>query len=137
MFLPIRVTIQPSRILLLALGILHGLAAWAVVLTAVPAAVQGGLLLLLAISLARQCWLYLHFPAGQEIRALGVDRKNGLWIELAGQDAQPAELENAWLGPGLGVATVRSANRTHRILWMPDSADAETLRRWRVWLRWS
>ena len=136
MFLPLTVTIRPSRILLLTLATLHGLAAWAVTLTALPAVVQGSLLFLLALSMAWQGWRYRHFPAGQEIQALSVDRKSALWLEEDGLAAQPAELENAWLGPGLGVAFVRSRERTYRVLWLPDSADAQALRRWRVWLRW-
>lgn len=136
MFLPLTVTIKPSRILLLILAILHGLAAWAVTLTALPKAIQCSLLFLLALSVARQGWLYLHFPAGQTIRALSVDRKNALWLLRVGEEVQPAELESAWLGPGLGVASVRSGERTYRVLWLPDSADAQMLRRWRVWLRW-
>lgn len=136
MFLPVRVTIKPSRILLLTMAIVHGLAAWAVVLTALPAVVQSGLLLLLALSLARQGWLYRHFPAGQDIQTLRVDRKSALWIERDGHEAQPAELDNAWLGPGLGVATVLSGNKRYRVLWLPDSVDAQALRRWRTWLRW-
>jgi hypothetical protein len=136
MFLPLRVTIEPSRILLLILAIAHSLAAWAVAQSALPAMLQASLLLVLAASLARRGWLYLHFPVEQQIRALGVDRKSALWIERDGHEAQPAELENAWLGPGLGVASVRSGNKTYRVLWLPDSADAQALRRWRAWLRW-
>jgi hypothetical protein len=136
MFLPLTVTIRPSRILLVTLAILHGLAAWAATLTALPAVVQGSLLFLLALSMARQGWLYWRFPAGHKIRALSVDRKDALWVDVGGQDAQPAELENAWLGAGVGVASVRSGNRTYRVMWLPDSADAQALRRWRVWLRW-
>ena len=136
MFLPLTVTIKRSRILLLILAILHGLAAWAVTLTGLSKPMQGSLLFLLALSLARQVWLDRHFQAGQRIRALGVDRKDALWLEMDGREAQPAELENAWLGPGLGVASVRSGEETYRVLWLPDSADPQTLRRWRVWLRW-
>jgi hypothetical protein len=136
MFLPLTVTIKPSRILLLILAILHGLAVWAVTLTALPRAIQGGLLFLLALSMARQGWLYLHFPAGQKVRALSVDRKNALWLSMDGEEVQPAELESAWLGPGLGVASVRNGETTYRVLWLPDSAGPQALRRWRVWLRW-
>lgn len=136
MFLPLTVTIKRSSMLPLILAILHGLAAWAVTLTALPKAIQCFLLLLLALSAARQGWLYLHFPFGKTIRALSVDRKNALWLLMDGEEAQPAELQSAWLGLGLGVASFRSGNRTARVLWLPDSADAQILRRWRVWLRW-
>jgi hypothetical protein len=137
MFLPLTVTLKRSSMLLLIVALLHGLAAWAVTLTALPSALQGSIVFLLVVSMARQGWLYWRFPAGQKIRALGVDRKNALWLEGDGQEAQPAELENAWLGPGLGVASVRSRERMYRVLWLPDSADAQALRRWRVWLRWN
>ncbi|MGA7950566.1 MAG: hypothetical protein WCA45_10490 [Thiobacillaceae bacterium] len=136
MFLPLTVTLRRSRILLIILPILHGSAAWAVALTALPIEVQGGLLLLLALSMAAQGWRYRYFPAGRKILALSVDRKSGLWLDRGGAEVQAAELDKAWLGPGLGVVTVRSGDSIYRVLWLPDSADAQALRRWRVWLHW-
>ena len=136
MFLPLTVTLKPSRMLLLVLASLHGLAGWAVTLTALPVAIQCGLLFLLTLSMVRRAWLFLHFSTGQEVRALSVDRKNAIWLDRGEAELQLAELESAWLGPGLGVASVRSGKRTYRVLWLPDSADAQALRRWRVWLRW-
>jgi hypothetical protein len=136
MFLPLTVTLRRSRILLIILAMLHGMAAWAVALSALPVEVQGGLLLLLALSMAGQGWLYRSFPAGRKILALSVDQKSALWLDRGGAEVQAAELDKAWLGPGLGVVTVRSGDRIYRVLWLPDSADAQALRRWRVWLHW-
>ncbi len=136
MFLPVTVTLRRSRILLIILAMLHGLAAWAVALTALPVEVQGGLLLLLALSMAGQGWLYRYFPAGRKILALSVDQKSALWLDRGGAEVEAAELDKAWLGPGLGVVTVRSGDRIYRVLWLPDSADAQALRRWRIWLHW-
>lgn len=115
----------------------HGLAASAVVLTTLPAVAQSGLLLLLTLSMARQGRLYRRFPAGQDIQTLSVDTQSTVWIERDGYEAQPGELYNAWLGPGIGVASIRSGEKMYRVLWLSDSADAQALRRWRVWLRWA
>jgi hypothetical protein len=136
MFLPLKMSLRPSRILLLILTLLHGLAAWAVTLTVLPVTVKVALFALLVCSMAWQGWLYRSFYAGQRIRAVRVDTKNSLWLDGLGQESQHAELRNAWLGPGFGVAAIKSKGRVHHLVWMPDSADRQVLRRWRVWLRW-
>jgi hypothetical protein len=136
MFLPIKMTIKPSRLLMLILAVLHGLAIGAVSLTALPVILKGAFFAALILSMAWQGWLYRSFDAGRKIRAVRVDSKHTLWLDGLGEESHQAELKSAWLGPGFGVATVSSKGRLHRLLWMPDSADREALRRWRVWLRW-
>jgi hypothetical protein len=136
MFLPIKLTLKASRHLLLILAMLHGLALCAVSLTALPVILKGIFVVVLVLSMVWQGWVYQHVDAWCAIRGVRVDSKNLLWLEGLGEESQQAELENAWLGPGFGVATVSSKGHIHRVLWMPDSADKEGLRRWRVWLRW-
>jgi Membrane-bound toxin component of toxin-antitoxin system len=136
MFLPIKMTLRPSRQLLLIVTVLRGLALWAVSLTALSVTLKGIFVVALVFSVVWQGWRYWHADAGRRIGGVRVDAKNVLWLEGLGEESHQAELKNAWLGPGFGVATVSSKGHIHRVLWMPDSADKEGLRRWRVWLRW-
>jgi hypothetical protein len=136
MFLPLKVTLKPSRIMLLVLATLHGLAALAVVLTGLSLVTKVGLWIAICLSLVWQSHAFYRFAAGKRIRELRVDSRHGLWIGGLGKEPQQAELKNAWLGPGYGVVAISSEGRTFHLAWMPDSADREELRRWRVWLRW-
>lgn len=136
MFLPLKMTLGSSRILLATLVLLHGLAMWAVGLTALPMGLKGAMMAGLVLGLAWQGWVHRNFGVGPRIRGVRVDRKNALWLEGLGTEPQQAELLGAWLGPGLGLAAFSSKGRVHRLVWLPDSADRDDLRRWRVWLRW-
>lgn len=136
MFLPLKITLGSSRILLATLALLHGLAMGAVGLTALPMGLKGAMMFGLVLSMGWQGRTYRNFGVGPRIRGVKVDRKNALWLEGLAAEPQQAELFSAWLGPGLGLASFRSQGRVHHLIWLPDSADRDDLRRWRVWLRW-
>ena len=136
MFLPLKMTLKPSRLLLLVLAVLHALAAWAVMLTALPVALQVSILVALLAGFGWQVWIYRRFKIGRQVRVIRVDTKNALWLEGLSDEPQLAELKSAWLGAGFGLATMSSKGKSYRLLWMPDSADRQDLRRWRVWLSW-
>lgn len=136
MFLPLNMTIGPSRTLLRVLAILHAMSIGVVLLLPAPLFIKDFLVAALVVSMAWQGAFSRRFRPGQKIRAVRVDSKQSLWLEGLDWEPQPAELINAWLGPKLGVAAINCRGKTHRLVWMPDSASQDEIRRWHVWLRW-
>lgn len=89
-----------------------------------------GILLLVAFSLSR----HLHPPVVSALLAL----PGGL-VRLTLSDGKEADAELLPTSRVLGSLMVlhfsHEGRRINLVLW-PDSAPAEVLRQWRVWLRW-
>ena len=136
---PLAVSLRPSRLLALLLGgaclgavallLLLPLPGWGKAL-ATAAMLGGGW-----HALRRHAWL----RAAQSIRGIEVNVRGELRCRTPAQDWQPAQvLGSSTVTPWLVVLNLRFEGRRlarHAVL-LPDSADAATLRRLRVWLRW-
>lgn len=129
------VELRPSRLLVGALGIAHVAAGVAVFLAAVPAWVKLGLSAAVGASLAR-AGLRHGWSRGRDFIAR-IELVDGRWrLETGAGAVGRAGLSGGYAHPGIVILNFRLENGRHRSLaLLPDSADAESLRRLRVWLR--
>lgn len=130
---PFVLALRPSRWLLAAWGVIVALLlalAWQLPPVAACLPVAGALAAVW--SLAGDGWL----PGRRRAVALQVDARGRLWLD-DGQARLPAQvLPHTWLTQWLGVLALRVDGRERRLALWPDSADADALRRLRVYLRW-
>ena len=144
----IDVAIRPSRLMAIMLIAVHGVAVWAVWVSALPVAMHITLKLVLVLSLwfcLRQSgWLYApRFVTSLRIRPAAQDEE-GDRLEAQCRNGSRLEgevLEGNFVAPwlvtlGFRPHGVRRWFPRKVITLLPDSADRESLRRLRVRLRW-
>ncbi|MGQ9425880.1 protein YgfX [Gilvimarinus sp. F26214L] len=123
--------LRPSRLLLFFLGLTHLAAAGAVWLSALPywacLVVDAGILLGLPLSVRPHLW-----PGSRQLSY------QGEWRWISDVEAERLELRGEFLvTPWLIVLQFVSAEGRRRpLILLPDSADADDLRRLRVLLRY-
>lgn len=132
MFIPLELTLRPSRLYRLILVLAHGLALAGIWLAALPAWVKA----LLALALfAGALWLWREYSSGPR----------GLRVSQSGQIEL---LDSGWQAASLGgrpvvlpwfvnLAVVLEGGRTRRLALLPDSVEADGFRKLRVWLKWA
>lgn len=131
MFLPLELTLRPSRICLALMALAHGLALAGIWLAVLPGWAQG-LLTAALLTAARQLWR----ESRRQPRGLRVSRSGQL--ELLEGEWRTAKLRGRpvvlpWL---VSVELVPKAGKARRLILWPDSAPADGLRKLRVWLKW-
>lgn len=131
MFLPFELNLRPSRVYRLILALAHGLALAGIWLAALLVWVKG----LLALALfAGAVWLWRENSNGP--RSLRVSQSGQ--IEILDVEWLPASIKGQavvllWL---VSLNAVLENGAVEKLLIWPDSADADGLRKLRVWLRW-
>ncbi|MGL6071351.1 protein YgfX [Craterilacuibacter sp.] len=129
---PFRVALRPSR-LALALSCLFALwLALTVLLWGAPSWVLVLDGLLLCAILQREGWL----PSRQRPRHLDVSLSGVLSADFADGTQTLSLSGRSWVTPWLCVLIARTHTRRVLLPLWPDSADADALRKLRVYLRW-
>ena len=129
----IEVPLKPSRLLSVGLSCLSGAALVAIAWAALPLTIQlllgGGVL----ISLVRY-----GITWRRPLPEIKLDTQGRIQIKAGDADWQAATiLAETWVSPGLCVVSLRTDdNAVHRLSLLPDSAQADDLRRLRVALLW-
>jgi toxin CptA len=125
-------TLRPSRQLLALLAVGHCLAAGAILSLALPWEAQAGLLAALAISgivsfgrVHRSPLAELHFHVDGSCEV----------VTKSGSRETARILPELAIFPGLMVLRLEVAGRRIPLVLLPDSAEADALRRLRIWLR--
>jgi toxin CptA len=133
---PCRVVLKPSPALAAALLALHGLAA-AAALTSFSGASLWLILTGLAVSAA--CSIadaLLRLPSSVLWFDLHEEGR-GRWQDRAGREHSILKVIPTWLGAGMVVLGLNASRwKTRWLVLLPDAAEAEALRRLRVWLKW-
>ena len=132
---PLTVTARPSRILLIGGVGAHLLAASAVLACGLSLWIKSGLLAALALALIR--FERRHGSARSKDFVTGLELLDGRWRLETGDGVQRhARLIDGYAHPSLILLRFRLDNGQRRTLTLPpDAAEAEALRRLRVWLR--
>lgn len=131
MFIPIELAMRPSRIYAGILLLAHGLALTGLWLAELPLTVRliaTGLLMMGAYVL----WRTEHVgPRGLRVTQSGQ-------IEIFMNDWQPAVIKGQPVAlPWLVSLTAQPENgKACRLMIWPDTVDADSLRKLRVWLKW-
>lgn len=127
------IELKPSRLLGLLLAGMVGLAWAGLWLAALPPGIKP-VLGVGAVALALHAWRGLSQPVQLRLRADG-------YVQLRGTTADWEDVEvldDSFVSPALIVLRYRrERERPHALTLLPDSADAEGLRRLRVSLRWT
>lgn len=126
---------RPSRILLVSGGGAHVLSGIAVVMCSLPLWVKAGLIAGIVLALVRFGWRYAY-PGGKGFTAR-IELLGGRWrLETGAGATHRASLIGGYAHPLIVILNFRLENGRRRSLaLLPDAADAEALRRLRVWLR--
>jgi hypothetical protein len=126
---------RPSRILLVIGGGVHILAGVAVVVCSLPLWIKVGLMAGIALVLIRFGWQYGYRRGDGFIGR--IERLDGVWrLETGGGSVHRARLTGGYAHPLIVILNFRLESGGRRSLaLLPDAADAEALRRLRVWLR--
>ncbi len=131
MFLPLELTLRPSRIYMAALAMAHGFGLVGVWLAAVPVGIQSALTIALIVSVIWAWREISSVPRGLRVSQSGQ-------LELLYDEWQSARIQDRpvvlpWF-VSLSLAH-EPAGRSRIMLWA-DSVEAEPFRRLRVWLKW-
>lgn len=136
---PLKISLKPSRRLVMLLGLAHAAAAGAVLVVDVPIWLQLFLLVLIGTS----CGLCLYGPAllrsGEAIIGLEIGEGGSLSFQTRrGEWREGAVLGSSFVSPYLTVLVVRTEAKlfARHVVIMPDSLAAEDFRRLRVRLHW-
>lgn len=129
------VDVRPSRILLTGGGCIHALSVVAVTVCSLPLWVKAGLIVAVALSFTRFRLQYGH-PFGSRFTAR-LELLDGRWrIETGDGKIRRAELTDGYAHPKIIILNFRLENGERwPLALLPDAADAQALRRLRVWLR--
>lgn len=131
MFLPLELTLRPSRIYMAAMACAHGFALLGLWLAVLPLWLQSALSLALASSLI---WAWREISSAP--RGLRVSQSGQ--VELLEREWMPARMRGRpvvlpWL---VSLRLELDGGQTRRMALLRDSADSDGLRKLRVWLRW-
>lgn len=129
------VRLQPSRYLLIGGGIVHGLAAGAVMLASLPPWLKVGFMIGLGLSAVKLGWENSLRCSHRFIsRIESVDDR---WrLETGDGVIHRASVIGGYAHPAIVILSFRLDGGGYRSLTLlSDSADPESLRRLRVWLR--
>lgn len=132
MFLPLELTLRPSRIYMAALAMAHGFGLVAVCLAALPLWAQVALTMALTASVI---WAWREISGSPH--GLRVSRSGQ--IEVLGAVWQPARISGRpvvlpWL---VSLRLKPEGAGTCQLTLLADSTDADGMRKLRVWLRWA
>ena len=146
---PIQISLNPSRIFVTVVVIVHIGAAGILALSILPWFVKIALLSVIVFSLQMFLEIYGHVSFVQFARNLFPQLKNAVWenndkwlLETSEGKKLSAELRHyCFVHPGLTVVNLRLLNkpwynRNRSLIFLSDNIDAETFRRLRVRLRW-
>ncbi len=126
------IELKPSRLLGLLLAVMAGLAAWALLRAALPDAARWGMA---GAVLALAVWGGWRSRPRERIRRLHDGRVQV--ADAAGEWSDVEVLGDSFVSPLLIVLRYRvGGGPARRLVLLPDSADADALRRLRVSLRW-
>ncbi len=132
MFLPLELSLRPSRVHAAALALAHGLALLGAWLAAAPVWVRAGMAAALLASAAWSWRGISRSPRGLRVSQSGqIELLDGEW-RAAQIRGRPVVLP--WL---VSVALAVEGGGVRKIALLPDSAEPEGLRKLRVWLKWS
>ena len=131
MFLPLQLTLRPSRIYAAALAGAHGFALLGVWRAVLPLWLQTALSLALASSLI---WAWREISSGPT----GLRISQSGQVEVLERDWMAARITGRpvvlpWL---VSLRLELDGGQTRRMSFLRDSADADDLRKLRVWLKW-
>jgi len=126
---PIEINVQPSPMLLAVLCIMHLLAA--VLAWLLPWPVATSLTVLISLSFIG-CW------RRRRALALEINAKCELSVQQDGNWREAKVLGSCLVLPYLTVLNLKVLNTSlpFNVLVLPDSVDAKSFRRLRVWLKW-
>jgi hypothetical protein len=129
------IELRPSRILLVIGGGVHILAGGAVGVCSLPPWTKVGLIAGIALALIRFGWQYGYRWGSGFIARL--ELLDGRWhLEMGDGTRHRAGLTGGYAHPGIVILNFRLEGGGRRSLaLLPDAAEAEALRRLRVWLR--
>lgn len=131
MFLPLELTLRPSRVYAAVLVLAHGLALLGVWLAAMPAWAKALAVLALAVGGFYLWREHARSPRGLRVSLSGqVELLDDEWREVQIK-GQPVVLR--WL---VSLPLARESGKTLRLSIWPDSAEPDLLRKLRAWLRW-
>ncbi|MDR2196099.1 MAG: hypothetical protein LBE50_05800 [Gallionellaceae bacterium] len=133
--LPLRFSLTPSRQLIWVLGGMHATAMAALLVLTLPLWVKAGLIALLAFSLL---YCARRQTAPDAIVALSLSADDVMLVRRDGTEVSGRLQGNSTVTPYLSILNVRPHGRrlSRSVVVLPDSLDAESFRRLRVWLKW-
>jgi hypothetical protein len=131
MFLPLELTLRPSRIYAAVMALAHGLALLGLWLAALPPWIQAALGFALTVSLV---WAWREIASGPQ----GLRVSQSGQIELLEQEWLTANIRGRpvvlpWL---VSLRLGTEGGRVCRLVLWRDSAAPDPQRKLRVWLRW-
>ena len=131
MFLPLELTLRPSRVYATVLSLAHGLALAGIWLAALPVWIMA---LMTSVLLAGALMLWRkssNSPRGLRVTQSGqVEILDNEW-QAAKMKGRPVVLP--WL---VSLRLTGEAGKVRRLMLWSDSAEPDLLRKLRVWLRW-
>lgn len=132
MFLPLELTLRPSRVYATVMALAHGLALLGVCLAAVPPWAR---VLAVLTLVGGAVWLWRQHAAGP--RGMRVSQSGQ--IELLDEAWRAAQISGRpvvlpWL---VSLELAREDGRARRVTLLPDSVEADGFRKLRVWLKWA
>lgn len=131
MFIPLELTLRPSRVYRLILASAHGFALAGIWLAALPLWTRA---LMTAALFAGAAWSWRENASGP--RGLRISQSGQ--IEILDGEWQPAGIRGRpvvlpWL---VSLTLEPEAGKTRKLILWPDSTEADLFRKLRVWLRW-
>ena len=129
------IKLRLSQFLLLGGGGVHVLAGFAIVVSSAPIWIKAGLVAGVSLALIRFGWRY-GYRGGSGFIAR-IELLDGVWLLETGDGTRHrARLTGGYAHPLIVILNFRLESGGRRSLaLLPDAADAEALRRLRVWLR--
>lgn len=126
---------RPSRLLLISSNIGHLFAGVAVIVSTVPLWVKAGFITGILLSLAAVGWRYGNRYSRAFVTV--IELLDGRWrLETGDGTRHHAWLTGGYAHPGVVILNFRlEGGKQQSLILLPDAADAEALRRLRVWLR--
>lgn len=131
MFIPLELTLRPSRIYPALLALAHGLALAGIWLASLPPWIK---VLAVFALIGGAAWLWRE--SRNSARGMRVSQSGQ--IELLGEGWQPVRVKGCpvvlpWL---VSFMLEHEDGRQARLMLWPDSTEADLFRKLRVWLRW-
>ncbi len=126
---------RPSRMLLISSGGAHVLSSIAVIVCSLPLGIKTVLVAGIALALARFGWQYAY-PKGKGFTSR-IELLDERWqLETGDGVIHLANLRGGYAHIRIVILNFRLENgRQQSLTLLPDSADPDSLRRLRVWLR--